>query len=215
MTDTTARMTKVIDVYAVVAGPFTHLGLRWLTSYREEVGRLDVALKVHAWPLELVNGEPLSRDLLTKEVAALRAQVASDAFAGFDPTMFPMTSMPALALAARAYRADVTRGEHVNLALRDALFEQGRDISDPAAIAAIGDAFDVGLPDEADMAAVLADLAEGRARGVIGSPHYFVNGAGFFCPSLEIRHADGDLQIEVDRSGFERFVDHCFELDVP
>ena len=59
---------------------------------------LDVALRLRAWPLELVNDAPLDADLIADEVAALRAHVAPDLFAGFDPQHFPKTSLPTLAL---------------------------------------------------------------------------------------------------------------------
>ena len=93
---------KVIEVFADVVCPFTHVGLKRLVAYRKKRGRDDVVLEVHAWPLELVNGELVPRDLLVEEVAELRAGVAPELFAGFDPTLFPMTSLPAFALAARA-----------------------------------------------------------------------------------------------------------------
>src|SRR3546814_2266133 len=68
--------------------------------------------------------------MAAEHVADLRAQCAPDAFAGFDPERFPSTTLPALALAAAAYRYTGPVGERVSLALRDALWEQGRDISD-------------------------------------------------------------------------------------
>jgi 2-hydroxychromene-2-carboxylate isomerase len=211
--DRTSRNTKIIEVFADVSCPFTHVGLKRLAAYRDEVARRDVALWVHAWPLELVNGEPLARELLTEEVAELRASVASDLFARFDPALFPMTSLPALALANRAYRIGTRRGELVSLALRDALFERGIDLSDPAQVAWIGAAFGVSEPDAADGVAVLADLEVGRARGVLGSPHFFVDGAGFFCPTLSIQRVDGQVEIKFDAEGFTTFVGRCFESD--
>ena len=49
----------VIEVFADVACPFTHIGLRRLVEQRAALGRDDVTLLVRAWPLELVNGKPL------------------------------------------------------------------------------------------------------------------------------------------------------------
>ena len=204
------RMTKVIEVFADVVCPFTHVGLKRLVAYRDEMGRDDVGLRVHAWPLELVNGEALSRELLTEEIAELRASVASDLFTGFDSALFPMTSLPALALANRAYGISTRCGELVSLALRDALFEFGKDLSDPAQVARIGAAFGVSEPDAVDGAAVLADLEAGRVRGVIGSPHFFVDGAGFFCPTLSIQRVDGHMEITFDTEGFTTFIGRCF-----
>jgi predicted DsbA family dithiol-disulfide isomerase len=209
----TPKVGKVIDVFADVVCPFTHVGLSFLASYREEFGRSDVLLRIRAWPLELVNGEPLGRELLAEEIAELRAHIAPDLFAGFDPALFPMTSLPALALAARAYRVDLRRGEQVSMALRKALFEEGRNISDPGELGAIARAFDLSPPEAEDEVAVRADWDDGKARGVIGSPHFFVGQRAFFCPSLEIERVDGHLHIAIDRTAFSRFVDHCFETD--
>jgi predicted DsbA family dithiol-disulfide isomerase len=208
-----AETTKVIDVFADIVCPFTHVGLKRLAAYRDARGRDDVVLRVHAWPLELVNGELLSRDLIVEEIAELRGSVAPELFIGFDPELFPMTSLPALALANRAYRTSMQRGELVSLALRDELFEQGIDLSDPAGVARIGARFGVSQPDATDEAAVFADFEAGRARGAIGSPHFFVDGEGFFCPTLAIRRIDGHMQISFDSEGFTAFIARCFKAD--
>ena len=208
--DDKRNAAKVIEVFADVVCPFTHVGLKRLVAYRNEMGRDDVVLEVHAWPLELVNGEAVPRDLLVEEVAELRAGVAPELFAGFDPTLFPMTSLPALALAARAYRAGLRRGEQVSLALRDALFEHGRNIADPDELAAIAEAYEIDPPADSDGAAVISDLERGRARAVIGSPHFFVDDGGFFCPALDIERVGGDLRIAIDPTGFAAFAEECF-----
>ena len=58
---------------------------------------------------------------------------------------------------------------------------------------------------------VRADYAEGRARGVIGSPHFFVDGEGFFCPTLAIERDDEHhLSISFDTKGFDEFIERCF-----
>jgi predicted DsbA family dithiol-disulfide isomerase len=200
---------EVIEVFADVVCPFTHVGLRRLVAARAQMHREAVAIHLRAWPLEQVNGEQVPPDLLVEEIAELRNTVAPDLFTGFDPQLFPMSTLPALALAATAYRIDLTRGERVSLALRAALFEEGRDITDPAELLRIGQ-----LPTSADLRAgeddVRADLEEGRARGVIGSPHFFVDGRGFFCPSLTVERDDGRLSISFDADEFEEFIDRCF-----
>jgi 2-hydroxychromene-2-carboxylate isomerase len=120
-----------------------------------------------------------------------------------------MSSLPALALAASAYRIDLQSGERVSLALREVLFEEGRDLTNAAELLRIGQLStldDIGVG-EAD---VRADFAEGRARGVIGSPHFFVDGEGFFCPTLAIERVDGHLSISFDAKGFDEFIDRCF-----
>ena len=195
----------MIEVFADVCCPFTHVGLRHLVARRDQIGSRAL-IRVKAWPLELVNGEPLAAALVAEEAAALRAQVAPGLFEGFDAARFPTTSLPALALAAAAYRRDSCLGERLSLALRDAVFEQGRDVGDPEVVAEIGRAH--GVEREAiDDATVLDEWHEGERRGVAGSPYFFAGGHGFFCPSLEITHVDERLRIRRDAEGLERFLD--------
>jgi predicted DsbA family dithiol-disulfide isomerase len=198
-----------IEVFADVLCPFTHVGLRRFVARREAESR-PVVLWIRAWPLELVNGEPLDPDFVRQEVDALGASVAPDLFLGFDPSAFPSTSQPALALAAAGYRRDRSTGEAISLVLRDLLFERGADISDPGVLADVGARFDVTVePDDVESVAI--DHREGEARGVVGSPHFFTPDGSFFCPSLEIARDDqGELEISFDQAGFTRFVDACF-----
>lgn len=201
---------SIIEVFADVRCPFTHVGLRRLVERRVALGREDVRLRVRAWPLELVNDAPLEADLIAEEVDEIREQVAADLFAGFDVKAFPTSSLPSLALAAKAYTASIEAGERVSLALRDALFEQGRDVGADDVLGEIADAGGVGMPGEADHRRVLEDWAEGRERGVIGSPHFIVAETGFFCPALDIERVEGHLQIRTDRDAFDAFVEECF-----
>lgn len=198
----------MIDVYADVCCPFTHVGLRRIVAARAERGLApaDLRLHVHAWPLELVNGAPLDPEFIAEEVEAIRAQVASDLFARFDPAAFPPTSIPAMLLAHSAYAVDAATGEEVSLALRDALFEEGRDIADPEVLAALAEAHGLAVPPH-DQAPVLADWQAGRARGVVGSPHFFAGSADVFCPSLRIRRVDGELVIDADPAAIDAFLD--------
>ena len=55
----------MIEVFADVVCPFTHVGLRRLVDRRDELGASAV-LRVRAWPLELINGEPLAADLVAE-----------------------------------------------------------------------------------------------------------------------------------------------------
>ena len=199
-----------IEVFADVRCPFTHVGLRRLVQRREQLGRTNV-VHVRSWPLELVNDEPLDPIMIGEEVAALRAQVAPDLFTGFDPNRFPPTSIPALMLAAAAYDHSLAAGEQVSLALRDALFEDGADIADPTVLARVGAAAGIALPLATARSKVLADWHEGRDRGVIGSPHFFVGDEDMFCPSLEISHIDGGLRITSDPVAFDAFLERCLE----
>lgn len=205
-----AAPPTVIEVFAELTCPFTHVGLRRFVAERDARGRIDVVLRVRAWPLELVNGEPLDPTFVAGEVAALRREVAPDLFAGFDPSTFPATSLPAFALANAAYRESDARGEAVSLALRDLLFEQGRDLTDPDVLHDLAARHGLTVTDE-DRVAAGADHAEGIERGVSGSPHFFTPVGTFFCPALEITHDDqGQMQVRPDPAGFDTFVAACF-----
>ncbi len=203
----------MIEVFAELVCPFTHVGLRRLVERRAAAGRTVPVLHVRAWPLELVNGEPLAGDFVAEEVAALREMVAPDLFGGFDAARFPSTSLPALTLVAAAYRRDVQLGEHVSLRLRDALFEEGADIGALDVLAEIATANGLDVPEVGDRDAIMADLDEGRRRGVDGSPHFFLGSEGFFCPSLEITRVAGHLQVAFDAARFEQFARQA--LDEP
>jgi len=190
---------RVIEVFADVSCPFTHAGLRTVVRARHRAGRDDVALRVRAWPLELVNGTPMSPLRAAEHVDTLRRQAVPDLFTHFEVDRFPSTSLPALALAAAAYRRGDARGEAVSLALREALFEEGRDISRADVLADIARLHDVGEPGPADDEAVRADWREGTGRGVRGSPHFFCGDLDSFCPSLDISRDDaGHLQVHLD-----------------
>lgn len=199
----------MIDVFADVACPFTHVGLRRLVARRADLGG-DEILHVRAWPLELVNGEPLAAEPVAEEIDALREHAAPDLFERFDADCFPATSLPAMTLAASAYRRDARLGEQVSLHLRDMLFEQGRDIGAPEVLADIAQAHGLDVPAAVDRTSIDADWEEGRRRGVEGSPHFFLGSQGFFCPSLEIERVDGHLRIGFDPERFEEFAERAF-----
>ena len=197
-------MTR-IEVYADIVCPFTHVGLRRLSEARHQRG-VARSLRVRAWPLEWINGAQLGADLVAREIEALRARAAPDMFAGFDATRFPLTSIPALGLAAAAYAVDDTIGAAMSMALRDALFEQGENIADPDVLLDIARRFDVTPFDSVRTEqAVRCDWERGKARGVKGSPHFFVGDAGWFCPSLDIAHKGDCLDIHTDNDNMRDF----------
>ena len=199
-----------VDVFADVVCPFAHVGLRRFVARREQLGVDHPLLRVRAWPLELVNGAPFDPEHVTRNVDALRRQVASDLFRHFTPDAVPSTSLPALALAAEAYAFDDKLGESLSLALRTALFEEGRDVSDPAVLADIAASHRVDAPSYAARHAYEDDYARGRELGVKGSPHFFVDGHEYFCPSLHIERTDEAVQITPAPERLEALLDDCF-----
>ena len=152
---------------------------------------------------------PMDVQLVGEEVRALREQVAPELFAGFAPEAFGATSLPALALTSTAYQRDLQTGEAVALALRWALFEEGRDVSDPAVLAEIADAHGLAWATGAGRARVLDEWREGRDRGVVGSPHFFVGGEGWFCPVLDIAHDDGGFRISERAPAFDTLLERA------
>lgn len=205
---TEPRPARVIEVFADVGCPFTHVGLRRFVERRRELGRTDVGLWVRSWPLELVNGVPLDPAFIAEEIDEIRRQVAPDLFAGFTPAAFPASGLAPMGLAAAGYAVDVATGEAVSLELRDLLFEHGVDIASPAVLADV--AARHGVDWDGDVRSVHADHAEGVARGVVGSPHFFTGDEGFFCPALEVsRDGEGHLRITTDPEGFAAFLDAC------
>jgi 2-hydroxychromene-2-carboxylate isomerase len=201
---------KSIEVVADVSCPFAHVGLRRFVDEREARGLEGPLVSVRSWPLELVNGSAMTGDSLVEKIAALRRQVAPERFAGFDPARFPATTLPSMAGEVAARRHSDKAGERFSLAVRDALFEGGEDIGDPERIDELLERCKVGPVLPSDTEAVLASYREGMARGVMGSPHFFVGTSGFFCPSLNIAHDEGGYDIAFDIEGFTTFLDAAF-----
>lgn len=198
----------VIEVFADVACPFTHVGLLRFVERRDQLGRDDVRLRVRSWPLEIVNGHPLDPHFVAEEIDDIRAQIASPSFVRFSEASFPATSLPAMALAAAGYERDIATGERLSLALRDLLFEQGVDIADTSVLSRLADEHGV-RTDVTDVRRVVADHAEGVQRGVIGSPHFFTPAGSFFCPALDVHRDDtGHLRV-APGDGFDRFIATC------
>ena len=201
-----------LEVFADICCPFTHVGLRRVVAARAE-RHADLRLRVRAWPLEIVNGRPLDPDHVALEADDLRAQVAPEMFAGFDVRAFPSTSIPAFGLASAAYERGIETGESVSLALRTALFEEGRDVSDPSVLGALAATFGLEVPsvEQAEIA-VRADWADGQSKGVIGSPHFFLSDGGdAFCPVLHItRRPDGHFDIQTDDVALREFFGSVF-----
>ena len=208
-----AAALSTVEVFADVLCPLTHVGLRTLIDRRSERGLTEPRLRIRAWPLEVVNGKPLDAHHIGAEITALRESVRPDLFAGFSVDAFPATSMAAFALTAAADRTgDPILIEEVGIALRNAVFEEGLDVGRPEVVGQIADRFGLKpLDAEATSAAVHADWDEGRARGVIGSPHFFTDdGGSWFCPGLSISRDDVGNFVVAWKEGTEAFVDRVF-----
>jgi predicted DsbA family dithiol-disulfide isomerase len=99
----------------------------------------------------------------------------------------------------------------MSLALRDALFEDGLDISQPAVLSELADSLNVGPYDAADNEGVRRDWEDGVRRGVRGSPHFYCGDVDAFCPSLDIsRDAEGALTVRKDTAVLNSLLANCF-----
>ncbi len=199
-------MTGTVEVFSDVTCPFAHVGFERIVA---ELAAHHAVADVHmrAWPLEWVNGVPLDHDAVGAKAATLTARLGIDSFGGLDAGAWPTTTIPALELTAAANEVDLTTGLAVGLAIRAALFRFGRDISDPDVLAEIAAAHDV-EPGSASADAVHRDYAEGKRRGVRGSPHYWAGDDEFFCPALVIGH-DEEVGLTADFNpvGLSSFLD--------
>lgn len=198
----------MIDVFADVSCPFAYVQLEQLASRRTLLG-MDVHIRIRAWPLELVNDGPSDRSKIADEVAALQAQLDSPLFAGFDLQRLPSTTLPALDLAALAYRHSDGVGEQVSLALRKALFLDGRDVSDAAVLGDIATDFGLGSPGPSERNDVLKDWMDGQTRSVEGSPHFFCADRNVFSPGLAISDSNDEIIVTPTVDTIDAFFAAC------
>lgn len=204
-----------IEIFADIWCPFAHVGIRAVLARSRELDPAPVPLRIRAWPLELVNGARLDPGVTTDHVVELREQCAPDLFRGFNPASFPTTSLPALNLAAAAYRVSSHRGEAVSLALRDALFEEGRDIADAAVLGEIASSHGSPVVSAIDHETVMSDWRAGQGRDVKGSPHFFCGELGTFCPSLDIsKSGNGHVIVRRDPAALDAFLTACLRPKV-
>ncbi len=199
-------MVTRLEVFADITCPFTHAGLRKVVSELAEVGG-GVEVVVRAWPLEWVNGVPLEAGPVRAKITALHDQLGTGDFEGFREEAWPTTTIPALNLAAAAFDIDASTGLAVSLALREAVFEEGKDVSDSAVLAEIANQFGLAPPSAEACSRVTADYEDGQRRGVRGSPDFWLGDEEFFCPALTLGHDDDGLTAEFDTEGLGRFME--------
>lgn len=201
-----------IEVFADVWCPFAHVGLRAARRERDRAGRDEVAFLIRPWPLELVNGVALDPAVTARHVRELREQVAPDLFSDFREDSFPSTTLPALALVVAAYDQGVATGEAMSWALRDALFESGRDISDHHVLDDIARRVGVERDDRAHLDTVRTEWRRGQDLGVKGSPHFFCATRDAFCPALDIaRDERGVLSVLANAERLASFLVACLD----
>ena len=182
-----------------------------IRDYRNAIEGDDTAIIVRSWPLELVNDAPMDPVKAKNNCDALREQVAPDAFACVDVEKFPTSTLDALTLVTRGYDISLQLGEAASFRVREALFEEGRDISDRSVLDDIAGELEISDYYDPQHNAVRADWEEGKKRGVIGSPHFFHGALGTFCPSLQMtREPATGITINTDTTRLQQFLQQCF-----
>lgn len=199
--------TTTVEVFADITCPFTHVGLKRVVQLMAETNK-PVDVIVRAWPLEWVNGVAMDVAPVQVKARALCQQLGVTDFDGLRADRWPTTTIPALNLAASAYERDAATGLAVSLAIRTALFERGLKVDDPSVLADMAAEFGLPSPDAEPSPTVQADYAVGTARGVSGSPHFWINDRyDFFCPALDLgRDDEGNLTAQFDADGLEQFL---------
>ena len=201
----------MIEIFADVWCPFAYVGIRRVFQYRDEIGRSDVPIIARSWPLELVNDAPMAQAKALGNCDALRRQIAEDQFANTELSNFPSTTLDALTLIAQAYEQDVSAGEKASIVIREAIFELGHDVADQSVLRGLAANLGVSYVPDADHTLVRRDWEEGKARGVVGSPHFFNGSVGVFCPSLQLtRTEDSGLIIQANSEKLAAFLTTCF-----
>jgi predicted DsbA family dithiol-disulfide isomerase len=196
----------MIEVFADITCPFTHVGLKIV---RAEVAALDADIDIHvrAWPLEWVNGSMADPVAIGEKISLISDQLGVHDFDGFRIDGWPSTTIPALNLAASGYEVDPATGLEVSLALRSTVFEQGQDVSNPEVLAELAARFGLATPGTDPVDSVTNDYEDGRRRGVRGSPDFFIGDDEFFCPSLDLGHdSEGTLTSRFDVDGLRQLI---------
>jgi hypothetical protein len=208
---TSPETTGFIEVFADIWCPFTHVGLQAARDRLRQKDRSEMRLWVRSWPLEWVNGQPMDPSRVSEHALQLRRQVSPQLFSGLDTEHFPCSTIPVLALVAKAYKSGRQIGESISFEVRDWLFESGQNVADPVVLGRLAASFGLASPEPDDYAIVVADWNIGLSRGVLGSPHFFCGEANLFCPSLDITESPSSegktIRLNLDR--LEAFLGEC------
>lgn len=183
-------MTDPIRFYFDFASPYAYFAAHQIDALGDEFGRAVEWRPVLVWAILKAQGIAAPMDSPARRAYILRDMQRSAAFFGLpyrEPVRLPLSSH----LAARLYHAvaaeDSDRGADLADRLFRVFFVDHRDISEEATLTAI--AAEAGIPGDtareamqgsAGRARLEQAVADAVADGVIGSPHFVVDGEGFF-----------------------------------
>ena len=202
-----------ITVWSDIGCPWAHVAVARLHRTRHALGLDDeVRFDHHAFPLELFNEEPQSKEHFDAETPVLGGVEPDAGWQLWQAPLWhwPASTLPALEAVQAAKEQGPEAGEQLDRALRKALFAESRCISlrpvildvagrcpavDPAILA---DALDSGTARRT----VMDDFERASAADVKGSPHVFLpDGSGMHNPGLAFEWQGAVLRITEDEPG--------------
>lgn len=188
-----------IVMWSDVSCPWATTAVHHLHAARARLGlEQHVVLDHRAFPLELLNSRCTPKAILDAEipvVGALAPDFGWRMWTG-DPAGYPSTVLLALEAVQAAKEQSLVASDRLDLALRRALFVEGRHIGMRHVVVDVADT----CP-EVDGPALEAALDDGRGRravieqwravphaGLQGSPHLFLpDGTGIHNPGMRMR----------------------------
>jgi predicted DsbA family dithiol-disulfide isomerase len=212
-----------VVVFADVSCPWAHVAVHRLHQTRARLGLEDrVVFDVHAFPLEVFNGQPTPKKVLDAEIPVTGA-LAPDA--GWQMWQrpeheYPVTTLPALEAVCAAKEQGLKPSEQLDRALRRGFFGESRNVSMRHEILDVAatvpgldaEALAAALDDARARAALAADRKLAETDEVAGSPHLFLpGGEGVHNPGIEMhwegQHGEGFPVVDKDDPGiYERLL---------
>ena len=176
-----------IVVFADIGCPWAHVAVHRLHETRARLGlEDDVVFDMHAFPLEVINGQPTPKRILDAEIPVAGALEPDAGWQMWQRPEheYPVTMLPALEAVHAAKERGARVAERLDRALRRGFFGQSRNVSMRHEILEVARTVE-----SLDAVALAAALDDGRARAALaedravaegdevqGSPHLFLPG---------------------------------------
>ena len=206
--------TGRIVVFADIGCPWAHVAVHRLHATRASMGLGErVVFDMHAFPLEVVNGQPTPKKILDAEipVAGALAPAAGWQMWQRPEHEYPVTTLPALEAVHAAKEQGLKVAEGLDRALRRGFFGASRNVSmrhEILELAATVPGLDVGalaaaLDDGRARSALADDRAIAESDEVQGSPHLFLpDGVDVHNPGIDMhwegKHGEGFPVVDRD-----------------